>query len=59
ERPDKATTQQSYQVGFSAGYRLTKSAYLNTTYTYTLLDSNLAGGSYYQNQLVLDLRYTF
>ena len=54
-----STESDTYQTGLGAGYRLTESTYLNAHYNFTYVSSSVVGGSYYQNQLVLDLRYTF
>ena len=54
-----STQNDTYQTGFTLGYRLTESTYLNANYNFTYVASSTVGSSYYQNQLVLDLRYTF
>jgi hypothetical protein len=59
ERPSDSVENTTLQLGLSAGYQLTKSTYLTGTYTFTRNDSNVAANTYYQNQLVLDVRYTF
>lgn len=50
---------QYYNFGLSASYRVSSKLTLTGSYNYRRRDSNLPGGNYTQNQLVLDTRYSF
>ncbi len=52
-------TYQDYSFSLQANYQLTKKLNLGGNYTYREKKSNLRANSYFQNQLVLNLQYSF
>ena len=52
-------TYDYYTIGIQASYSMTKKLHIAGGYTYRLKESNIAAYSYFQNQLVFDLRYRF